>query len=264
LIEVNTNASAFLLTELLYKTAGNSGPQDSLTALHDAFKSELAFGEEKNRPPCLAIIDEKIPEQKMYLEFLMYKDLFQSWGWSAALLDVEQVKSENYDLIYNRYTDFTFSEARSAQLRASYLQNKTIFSPHPREYLLLANKDRLQDFSKADLSPAILKSFSIKNYPNPETVWEQRKKLFFKPAQMYGAKAVYRGSSISRRMFTEILQRDYIAQEFCSPGEWQGWKYDLRFYVYKDRVQLASARLYQGQVTGFSTLGGGLAQVIFK
>jgi hypothetical protein len=212
----------------------------------------------------IAIIDEKISEQKMYLEFLMYKDLFQSWGWTADLQEFDQVNPENYDLIYNRYTDFMFSEPRSAHLRSAYLQNKTIFSPHPREYLILAHKDRLQDFSKANLSPAILNSYPIQNYANPEGLWEQRKQLFFKPSQMYGGKAVYRGSSISRRMFNEILERDYIAQEFRPPGEWDGWKYDLRFYAYKDRIQLTCARLYRGQVTGFSSPGGGLAQVIFK
>jgi hypothetical protein len=104
----------------------------------------------------------------------------------------------------------------------------------------------------------------LKNFSDHEELWGQRKKLFFKPAQMYGGKAVYRGSSISRRVFLEMLERDYIAQEFRPPGEWHGWKYDLRFYVYKDRIQQVCARLYQGQVTGFSTPGGGLARVIFN
>ena len=41
----------------------------------------------------------------------------------------------------------------------------------------------------------------------------------------------------------------------------QDLKLDLRNYVYHGRVQLVSARLYQGQTTNFRTPGGGFAAV---
>ncbi len=39
-------------------------------------------------------------------------------------------------------------------------------------------------------------------------------------------------------------------------------KVDLRNYVYRGRVQLIAARLYQGQTTNFRTPGGGFAPVL--
>jgi len=38
-------------------------------------------------------------------------------------------------------------------------------------------------------------------------------------------------------------------------------KYDVRNFVYRGRVQLLAARLYQGQTTNFRTPGGGFAAV---
>ena len=39
-------------------------------------------------------------------------------------------------------------------------------------------------------------------------------------------------------------------------------KIDLRNYAYRGRVQLLTARLYQGQTTNFRTPGGGFAPVL--
>jgi uncharacterized circularly permuted ATP-grasp superfamily protein len=94
--------------------------------------------------------------------------------------------------------------------------------------------------------------------------------LFFKPAKGYGSKAAYRGDKLTRRVFGEILQNDYVAQELVLPSERQlevenkivDFKLDLRHYVYKGQTQLISARLYQGQTTNFRTPGGGFAQVM--
>jgi hypothetical protein len=44
LIEINTNASAYLLADLLYKTDKTSSDQGSLSDLNMAFKSELEYG----------------------------------------------------------------------------------------------------------------------------------------------------------------------------------------------------------------------------
>jgi uncharacterized circularly permuted ATP-grasp superfamily protein len=103
-----------------------------------------------------------------------------------------------------------------------------------------------------------------------ETLWAARKNLFFKPAKGYGSKATYRGDKLTRRVFSEILQSDYVAQTLVQPSERQleienkivDFKLDLRHYVYKGQTQLISARLYQGQTTNFRTPGGGFAQVM--
>ena len=102
---------------------------------------------------------------------------------------------------------------------------------------------------------------------DPVALWSERKRWFFKPRRSHGGKAVYRGSSMSRGTFDSILAGDYLAQEMVPPpvvsfaGEEEPLKYDLRFYAYRDRVQLACARLYRGQMTNAQSLGGGIAPI---
>jgi hypothetical protein len=104
-----------------------------------------------------------------------------------------------------------------------------------------------------------------------ESLWAERKRLFFKPAGGYGSKAVYRGDKLTRRVWEEILEGDYVAQELVLPGERQvqveaestTLKYDVRCFVYAGKIQLLAARLYQGQVTNFRTPGGGFAPVFY-
>jgi len=43
----------------------------------------------------------------------------------------------------------------------------------------------------------------------------------------------------------------------------ENWKFDVRFFVYRDQIQLAVARVYQGQVTNFSSRYGGLTAIDF-
>jgi hypothetical protein len=70
-------------------------------------------------------------------------------------------------------------------------------------------------------------------------------------------------------VFAEIVNGEYVAQEFTPPSErWRStatgkevFKVDVRCYVYAGRIQLMAARLYQGQTTNFRTAGGGFAPV---
>jgi hypothetical protein len=103
-----------------------------------------------------------------------------------------------------------------------------------------------------------------------DTLWAERKSLFFKPNSGYGSKGAYRGEKLTKRVYAEILQGDYVAQKLAPPGERAvcvndaeavSLKYDVRCYVYDGQVQLVAARLYQGQTTNFRTSGGGFALV---
>jgi hypothetical protein len=102
-----------------------------------------------------------------------------------------------------------------------------------------------------------------------EAFWAGRKNWFFKPAAGFGSRAAYRGDKLTKRVFEEILQGGYIAQEIVPPSELtvavadaaQVMKLDLRCYAYAGQVQLMAARLYQGQTTNFRTPGGGFAPV---
>ena len=104
---------------------------------------------------------------------------------------------------------------------------------------------------------------------NAERLWKQRKQLFFKPAVGFGSRAAYRGDKLTKRVWDEILQSNYVAQKIVPPsqrgvlvdGKETTLKVDIRAYVYAGNIQLLAARLYQGQTTNFRTQGGGFAPV---
>lgn len=107
------------------------------------------------------------------------------------------------------------------------------------------------------------------NEQDAETLWADRRNLFFKPAKGFGSKAAYRAEKLTRRVWNEIVQSDYVAQALVPPSGCMvrgdaapaTLKLDVRCYVYRDRIQLLAARLYQGQTTNFRTEGGGFAPV---
>lgn len=285
LIEINTNASFLALGDLMYKSAGQRAPITDFSAeeIKSNILEELSLSGKKNEKPRIAIIDEKPEEQRLFIEFLIFADLFKSWGWEVKILDFKE-GLETFDFIYNRLTDFYFSSENSRILKKLFNSKKLCFSPNPYEYFLLADKGRMIDWSsdgfleKMNLSAnqveIIHRNLPIaKNmiFANGDEIWAQRKNLFFKPQQAYGAKQSYRGAKISRKVFDEIIGNNFIAQEFIeapelefeTPAGPQKFKYDLRFYAYKGRVQSVVARLYQGQVTNLKTAHGGFACVRF-
>ena len=91
----------------------------------------------------------------------------------------------------------------------------------------------------------------------------------FKPWAGFGSRAAYRGDKLTQRIWQEIVQGQYVAQQLIPPSE-RGilvddqetrLKMDIRAYVYAGSIQLLAARLYQGQTTNFRTPGGGFAPV---
>ena len=94
--------------------------------------------------------------------------------------------------------------------------------------------------------------------------------LFFKPTRGHGSKAVYRGDKLTRSVWAQVAEGDYVAQEFAPPSERtiridgveERRKMDVRLYTYGRKTLLAAARLYQGQTTNFRTPGGGFASVL--
>ncbi len=289
LIEINTNASGFFLASLLYQSLNlKSVTADPLESLWNSLQQEWkAFHSKKAQPTRMAIVDDQIEKQNMYLEFQLFKSWMTQKGWPCELTEVDQLQFSNsvlmdaqnrqIDFVYNRWTDFLFAEKKSAALKAAYEANAACISPHPQEYLLLADKQRLIELAQPDtraalkltseqqaaLDAVLIPTYEV-NKSDPDWLWTNRKKLFFKPKRSYGGKATYRGMSISKRTFEDVLKGDFLAQEYRpAPLHKEPWKYDLRFYVYRDQVQLAVARLYQGQVTNFSNSGGGFAAIQF-
>ncbi len=136
LVEVNTNASGFLLASLMDMVHTETPVNDylPLKRLQESFKSELKLWGKAATPPVIAITDEDITQQKMYPEFLMYRDWFQDLGWTAEFCESKDFKFENgklsggdslerVDLVYNRATDFYLENPR-IRLCARLLERK--------------------------------------------------------------------------------------------------------------------------------------------
>ena len=289
LIEVNTHSSGYLVSDLVDQVQG-VGYLTTLLRLRKSFENEWRlFSNQKIPPSEILIVDHQITTQKMYIEFLMYKDLLNGWGWPCRLQEIESLninsKGKLVDshqkpvkMLYNRSTDFYFENLPC--LKQAFLNQICCISPHPKEYLLLADKARLCEWSseeflnqlnisseeKTRIQSAVPFTALINSVP-VEELWKKRKKLFFKPLRGYGGKSVYRGKSISRKVFDRVTKEPGVFQEIVPPPVFidpsgEEWKYDIRAYVYKDQVQKLSARVYKGQLTQFQTPFSGFASVV--
>ena len=300
LIEINTNAGGALLVTLLNRAWHQDATANSAEQLLvDMFRAEWqAWG--ANRPlQTIAIVDESPEQQYLYPEFVRWQKLFETHGISAIVCAPESLTSDGVgrlshqgvmiDLLYNRLTDFSLTTTSAAIAQAWCLQAEgaktgTLITPHPLAHALWADKRNLDWLS----DPLRLASFGLAA-PRieqivrcvPRTVpvtaaqgdhfWAARKTLFFKPQAGFGSRATYRGDKLTKRVFEEILQGGYVAQDFVPPpevpvtnavtGESVSLKYDLRVYAYAGEIQLLAARLYQGQTTNFRTPCGGFAPV---
>jgi hypothetical protein len=103
-----------------------------------------------------------------------------------------------------------------------------------------------------------------------EEAWGTRREWVFKPTAAFASKAVYRGDKISKRRLKEIYaERDFVAQRRVDPGTIEvetvegprEMKFDVRAYVYRERIFLLGARVYQGQVTNMRSPGGGFSAI---
>lgn len=288
LVEINTNASGYPLASLMQAVkAGTDIEQFApLEDLFSSFQNELLlFGGTPPTHPRIAITDENLLEQKMYPEFLIYRDWFQRHGWQAELIEAKDFVRA--DFVYNRTTDFYFDGEAVSHLRRAYEHREACFSPNPYEYWLLADKERLIQFGddsfwstlnagEADreaIRRVLIPTFDKRAFGSSEEIWEQRKQLFFKPKRSHGGKSVYRGESVSRKVFERLMLDDEVLVQRYSPAQkmptddprsvLNNWKFDLRFFAYQDRIQLCTARIYQGQVTNFASPYGGFTLVQF-
>jgi hypothetical protein len=302
LVEVNTNAAGFMLASLMEMTHAQTKYADykPLKDLRASFENELTLwssgAKGAGSKPSVAIADEEIEQQKMYAEFLMYQDWFREGGWNAELCDSKAFTlngsrlatgaGTEVDFVYNRMTDFYLENPEHATLREAFVKDAACFSPNPREYWAIADKQRLIQFGqpgfldecgasaeeKEAIEKVLIPTYDKTSFSSFDEIWSQRKSLFFKPKRSHGGKSVYRGESVSRKVFERLMSEDILIQRF-RPAQHvptddprsvlSNWKFDLRFYVYEDRIQLTAARIYQGQVTNFSSPMGGFTLVRF-
>ncbi len=306
LVEINTNAGGAMLNTVLAKAQlacceevrdMMNGPvpieqlEDTLVSMFVAEWERARTSHSEAPLKTIAIVDTAPEMQYLYPEFLLFQDLFARHGIQAFILDPRQLemrdgavwhRDHKVDLVYNRLTDFDFSQPEHHALRAAYLTNAAVITPHPRAHALYADKRNLTILTDADLlhrwgvsehsietlTRGIPRTVMVHS-GNAEALWSERRKLFFKPANGYGSRAVYRGDKITKRVWADILVGEYVAQALVLPSERrlvvdQGFvdlKLDIRSYAYNGEVQLLAARMYQGQTTNFRTAGGGFAPI---
>lgn len=297
LIEINTNAGGAFLNALLIDSqrgAGLPGVEAALPELEshflDMFRREARRGLGDRLLQTVAILDEQPQAQYLYPEFLLAQRMFERAGIEALIADPAALawhdeglycQGRRIDLVYNRLTDFALE--RYPTLLHAFRQQAVVVTPNPMHYLRYADKRnlaRLCDAARLRELGTDEADIAVLQVGVPETVavtpegadrlWAERRQWFFKPNTGYGSKGAYRGEKLTRRVFGEILQADYVAQRLAVPGErtvcledgeGMALKYDVRCYVYEGRLQLVAARLYQGQTTNFRTPGGGFAPV---
>lgn len=279
---------------LLAEVSG-AGGTTALLGMVAMFREEWRLARGEQPLGVVAIVDDEPVAQYLYPEFDRFVALLAAHGITACIVDAATLfvrdgalfsGTQRIDFVYNRLTDFALDESRHAALAQAWREDLAVVSPHPRAHALYADKRNLVTLTDA-VALSVLgvnaDTIAVLQAGIPHTVrvsadnaaalWLARKQWFFKPAAGYGSKAAYRGDKLTRGKWQEILAAGhdggYVAQALVPPSERQllvdgqpkALKIDIRNYVYDGRVQLVSARLYQGQTTNFRTPGGGFAAV---
>lgn len=311
LIEINTNAGGAMLNAVLLRAqavcCGLLNPAlnayRNMQALEEDFVAMFQaewdlFNQARGEPlrplRSMAIVDEAPLSQYLAPEFALFAELFERHGIQTVVVDAASLQLHSdgrlysdalaLDLVYNRLTDFDLSQPSHGALAQAYAEDRVAVTPHPRAHALRANKQHLVTLGQAAALQALGVSAAdqqtlLATVPacervsadNAASLWEQRKHLFFKPLDGFGARAVYRGDKLTKKVWEQIQQGEYIAQALVPPpvravrvgDAATELKFDLRAYTYAGRVQLLAARTYSGQTTNFRTEGGGFAPVMW-
>lgn len=299
LIEVNTNAGGAFLVHALGQAVQQGAAPDYVPFAPGVFEdriyqmmlSEWHGAGRSGSPKILAIVDDAPQDQFLYPDMLLGQAMLAKHGLETIIIDASDLTlgtrglmagSRVVDIVYNRLTDFALTQPGSETLRTALLRDEVVVTPSPRHHALYADKRNLvllSDTAKMQswgLAPhhvetlkCLPKTIEVKA-ENADVLWAERKRFFFKPAGGFGGNATYRGDKLTRRVWSELLNADYIAQAYVPPslrgvrtddGRAQ-LKFDVRVYAYAGDPLLLAARVYQGQTTNFRTAGGGFAPVI--
>jgi hypothetical protein len=304
LIEINTNAGGALLNVALSRAQETccdemdwafppSARSDTLKqSLFDMFAAEWRLQRGDTPWRNVVIVDQAPDGQYLAPEFELFRQLFIHFGITASIADPSELvwqdgqllhRNTPLDMVYNRLTDFYLEEPAHLALKQAYEANAVVLTPHPHAHALLADKRNLIALSQDELLlawgasasdrkllGAHIPSTRLVTPERADELWAQRRSLFFKPVAGYGAKAAYRGDKLTRRVWGDILEGDFVAQALVPPSErlievdgvLTDLKFDIRAYSYAGQIQLLAARMYAGQTTNFRTQGGGFAPVI--
>ena len=304
LIEVNTNAGGALLNAALARAHRACCEPIGLimdtivpaAALEDTFFAMFMSEWRLQRGDAVwrtvAIVDDAPATQYLAPEFELCRQMFAQRGLQAFIADPGKLMWREgrlhlgdtlIDLVYNRLTDFDLSAPAHQALHDAYVAGGVVLTPHPHVHALRAHKRNLTllsddallagwGVSSADRQRlgAAIPATQLVTRDNADSLWVQRRQLFFKPVAGYAGKAAYRGDKLTRRVWEDILAGAFIAQALVPPGKRlvnvggvaTDLKYDVRAYAYAGQIQLLVARTYNGQTTNFRTPGGGFSPVL--
>ncbi len=293
LIEVNTNAGGGYIAWLSEAQTHQDHPIQLSQRLENrllaSFRQEWAdFSSNSSNLQSLLILDEDPQEQPLYPEMHACRDWLRQQRFWVEIAAPEELcisaegvwlGERKIDLIYNRHCDFFLEQLNMAELQKAYLARTVCLSPNPFAYGLLADKRRmilwsaeeaLLDFNLTAAERQLLLEMVPRSRLladcDPEQLWQERKKLVFKPVSRFGSRGVLLGKSITRKRFAEQEPATTLVQDLVLPSveeaqDGAAFKVDMRLFVYRDRLLGVGARLYQGQVTNLRTEGGGFAPV---
>ena len=289
LIEVNTNAGGLWYAAQCYQPAAKQFPKKLADKLLNTFLQEYRlFCQDKNAKPRLIAIIDHIPEQQfLYPEMQVFGKLFEQAGIKTVIIDPSQIEARNtrlyyqsqaIDLIYNRHCDFYLTTDEMQIIAKAWQQQSVCITPNPRIYGLLADKQRMVDWSSPDflcslLAPKIATRL-IQAIPETqllqslakETVWSTRKQKVFKPKTSYASRGVYIGDKLTKNKFYSFDPQETLVQQRIKPTitltpDGGKFKTDFRLFVYRNTILNVCARLYQGQVTNLRTANGGFSKI---
>ena len=304
LIEINTNAGGALLNVALARAQQScceamdwafplERKADTLEqTLFDMFQTEWRLQRGTAPLQSVLIVDDDPVAQYLAPEFELFRQLFTRFGLAAAIADPSALtwhdgklwhQGAAVDMVYNRITDFYLDEPRHEALRQAYEAGAVVLTPDPHAHALYADKRNLialgqdallETWGSSDADRSLLQAgvpqTELVTPEHADDLWARRRQLFFKPVAGFGAKAAYRGDKLTRRVWAEIREGDFVAQALVAPGQrlieidgvQTDLKFDIRAYSYAGQVQLLAARMYAGQTTNFRTEGGGFAPVL--
>ena len=289
LIEVNTNSGGLWLACRCYELNAQQFPEKLAKKLLHTFINEYRlFSQNQNaRPQLIAIVDQQPQLQFLYPEMQVFAELFQQAGINTVIVDPSDIdtketglyyQDQRIDLVYNRHCDFYLQSPEMRVIADAWKNQSVCLTPNPRIYGLLADKQRMADWSKPGFFKKLLspKQASCLQeaipYTKPlhayskESLWSERKKWVFKPENGYASRGVYVGEKLTKKKFNSLDPQATLVQQRIKPSvtitpDGARFKTDFRLFVYRDIITAVSARIYQGQVTNLRTPGGGFSKV---
>ncbi|WP_300545592.1 hypothetical protein [Maricaulis sp.] len=287
LIEINVNAGGLFLQPAIAASVA-SAPAGCLTrigATHPADPVETilkAWSRHAGSTPLrrVAILDEDPETQPLHCEMQAARHALGRAGIACDILDIGQLAFDGcglrgpsgpVDMVYNRWTDFTWATPQSRTLRHAHETGAAFVAPNPQVWQAYADKALLVQLAADPDRPAAILDAEAVTHARADALWTGRKSLVFKPLRGFASRGVYRGDKLSRRKWQDILDGGYLAQALAPPGQRilttaagaRAFKTDIRVWTHGDTPLYMAARLFSGQVTGLSGEAEGFAPILW-